>query len=693
MSRIEDHQLKGQEASTQWTRNSSIPEENLSTTAPAFASSISTRRNEPDANSISDVTSLAMDFTTSEVIDDSIKQKMSQNNHKKQVQTFPVNGCGVQTDIAQFQVHELMLKLHDLQTKVRPNLMNRSAETSLNDSITNITTKGRGIQNEKSRKMCNKCIQYEFTPSLVDSSTAIDRSIREMVEQGASTIKDSDSLLHQSMETDAWIPQLQFPECSRSVQTMFDDEDDDENQEQVSLTSKQTGTVQKDGSTDFFTVDNSTQCSLESKDVCDTYVQTVLEMNDFCSDRLTCRNYNASTLTLNGSSSETEQSSLGNGEPLRRDLIIQTDDSYLKIARRLDQIRTNRTESLHICIARPLKKSKSFTEDPSARRRFFLQPVCNPKKVFDEKKEDRLSLQKFQMAKVSEDLPNSSETIQPKTSNFLTAKSDPRFHKSRSISPQILCRRPPVRSSFRRKPSLPGSVQPGKVSDFIWYHEKGIHNPGTPEGLRASQMIIIDMRDKDAVDTFGLGSASCSVPVNYCKGIVVTTCCYNNEDVTQSEKRRINLLSQDGETIIVDMDVMAQAKTINNMLTDLLIDQADDSQPAFDLPVQLPAKTIKKVLTWCTHQAYLTEDEGKSEEEKIWRKNFLALPDNNELFELVQAANYLDVGDLLSFGCETIANHIKGKTVEELRAFFNIENDFSPEEEARIRAENAWCEM
>ena len=36
------------------------------------------------------------------------------------------------------------------------------------------------------------------------------------------------------------------------------------------------------------------------------------------------------------------------------------------------------------------------------------------------------------------------------------------------------------------------------------------------------------------------------------------------------------------------------------------------------------------------------------------------------------------------------ANMIKGKTPEEIRRTFNIENDFSPEEEEQIRKENVW---
>ncbi len=53
-------------------------------------------------------------------------------------------------------------------------------------------------------------------------------------------------------------------------------------------------------------------------------------------------------------------------------------------------------------------------------------------------------------------------------------------------------------------------------------------------------------------------------------------------------------------------------------------------------------------------------------------------------------ANYLDIKPLLDVTCKTVAQQMKGKTPEELRELFGIENDFSPEEYEEAKKENEW---
>jgi len=74
-----------------------------------------------------------------------------------------------------------------------------------------------------------------------------------------------------------------------------------------------------------------------------------------------------------------------------------------------------------------------------------------------------------------------------------------------------------------------------------------------------------------------------------------------------------------------------------------------------------------------------------------WDQDFLKV-DQGTLFELILAANYLDMKGLLNVTCTTVSNQVKGKTPEEIRKMFNIPNCFTKEEEDTIREGNKWDE-
>ncbi|KIM96641.1 hypothetical protein OIDMADRAFT_32579 [Oidiodendron maius Zn] len=74
-----------------------------------------------------------------------------------------------------------------------------------------------------------------------------------------------------------------------------------------------------------------------------------------------------------------------------------------------------------------------------------------------------------------------------------------------------------------------------------------------------------------------------------------------------------------------------------------------------------------------------------------WDRNFMDV-EQDLLFKLTLAANYLEIRPLLNLCCKTLANIIKGNSPEQIRERFNIENPFTEEEEEQIRRENEWIE-
>ncbi|KAM0827269.1 hypothetical protein ACQ4PT_068311 [Festuca glaucescens] len=160
------------------------------------------------------------------------------------------------------------------------------------------------------------------------------------------------------------------------------------------------------------------------------------------------------------------------------------------------------------------------------------------------------------------------------------------------------------------------------------------------------------------------------------------------------EKKMITLKSSDGEEFEVEEAVAMESQTIRHMIED---DCADNGIP---LP-NVNSKILSKVIEYCNKHVQAARPAGAdgagaaaaaapAEDLKNWDAEFVKV-DQATLFDLILAANYLNIKGLLDLTCQTVADMIKGKTPEEIRKTFNIKNDFTPEEEEEIRRENQWA--
>ncbi|KAI3901806.1 hypothetical protein MKW98_013921 [Papaver atlanticum] len=154
--------------------------------------------------------------------------------------------------------------------------------------------------------------------------------------------------------------------------------------------------------------------------------------------------------------------------------------------------------------------------------------------------------------------------------------------------------------------------------------------------------------------------------------------------------KMIQLRSSDGGIFEIEEITAHQSLTIKHMIEDGC---ADDAIPLHNVT----SKILEKVIEYCNKHGESTTAGGestissKADREALakWDKEFVNV-DQAILSGLIKAANYLNIKNLLDLTCITIADMIRGKSVEEIRKTFNIKNDFTPEEEEKVRLENQW---
>jgi len=165
-------------------------------------------------------------------------------------------------------------------------------------------------------------------------------------------------------------------------------------------------------------------------------------------------------------------------------------------------------------------------------------------------------------------------------------------------------------------------------------------------------------------------------------------------NVDHESEGDVSLVSKEGDKFNVPVEVAQMSELVKSMMED-----EGDGVTEIPLP-NVKATVLQKVIEFCTHHTnkeQMTEIEKPLKSQNMadvvqqWYARYVDV-EQVVLFELILAANYMDIKPLLDLTCATVASMIKGKTPEEIRTTFNISNDFSPEEEAQVREENKWCE-
>lgn len=130
---------------------------------------------------------------------------------------------------------------------------------------------------------------------------------------------------------------------------------------------------------------------------------------------------------------------------------------------------------------------------------------------------------------------------------------------------------------------------------------------------------------------------------------------------------KIQLQSSEGELFEIDAEIMECSGTLSGT-----IDMAEGT--VVPLP-SVNSTILRKVLDWAINYQKLpiAGDEDHTSTVSQFYKEFFNVGQST-LFEIILAANYLDMKCLLDVACMAVGKLIKGKTPGEIRQLFNITN-------------------
>jgi S-phase kinase-associated protein 1 len=149
------------------------------------------------------------------------------------------------------------------------------------------------------------------------------------------------------------------------------------------------------------------------------------------------------------------------------------------------------------------------------------------------------------------------------------------------------------------------------------------------------------------------------------------------EASSSTSSKKILLRIADSDTFEIEAPIAKQMKTVQAYL--------EEDVEVSTIPLSnVFSKDLAKIIEYC-------KKEITGEVTKDFEAGFVKEMGDEEVKDLFLASNYLNVDRLFEFLSQTIANRIENKSIEYVRMYFGIDNDFTPDEEAKLREERAWA--
>ncbi|KAM3391680.1 hypothetical protein ACQJBY_013025 [Aegilops geniculata] len=163
---------------------------------------------------------------------------------------------------------------------------------------------------------------------------------------------------------------------------------------------------------------------------------------------------------------------------------------------------------------------------------------------------------------------------------------------------------------------------------------------------------------------------------------------------TNKNRKMVRLHSSDGEEFEVAEEAIGGASAIIKGM----LEEEEDSMVATGKVIPLPVTgpILSRVLEYVNRHSDQDDDAlyryGPAAADPLRRfdDQFVQV-DQDTLFDLMAAANYLEMQGLLDLTCRTVADQMRGKAADEIRSHFYIRNDYTPDELEEVRRENSWC--